>query len=72
MSRYCYQGKMIDVWADDDGGLWFYDENGKVQTVEEKHGRTNDDQRVVKNTGSDRSIIELFMLRYMPEFRTGS
>ena len=39
MSRFCYHGKMIDVWADNDGGLWYYDERGNAQTVEEEdHG----------------------------------
>lgn len=32
---YCYEGKQIDVWADNDGGLWFYDPDGHVQTVKE-------------------------------------
>lgn len=35
MSRYCYQGKVVDVWADNDGGLWFYDDNGHACTVKE-------------------------------------
>lgn len=35
MSRYCYQGKVVDVWLDNDGGLWFYDDNGHACTVKE-------------------------------------
>ena len=32
---YCYEGKQIDVWADNDGGLWFYNPDGHAQTVKE-------------------------------------
>ena len=32
---YCYKGKQIDVWPDNDGGLWFYDDNGHACTVKE-------------------------------------
>ena len=49
MSRYCYHGKMIDVWADNDGGLWFYDEKNHVVTVEED----NDSQRIDRTQHDD-------------------
>lgn len=32
---YCYKGKQIDVWPDNDGGLYFYADHGFAQTVKE-------------------------------------
>ena len=33
---YCYEGKQIDVWPNDDRGLWFYNpKTGHTQTVKE-------------------------------------
>ena len=32
---FCYGGKPVKVWPDNDGGLWFYDENRRAQTVRE-------------------------------------
>ena len=50
MSRFCYHGKMIDVWADNDGGLLYWDEDGKTQTVEE---RKYDSQRIDRTEHDD-------------------
>lgn len=49
MSKYCYQGKVVDVWADNDGGVWFYDENNRAITVEED----NDSQRIDRTEHDD-------------------
>ena len=32
---YHYKGKPITVHADNDGGLWFYDDRCRVRTVKE-------------------------------------
>lgn len=32
---YHYKGKPITVHADNDGGLWFYDDRSRVRTVKE-------------------------------------
>lgn len=32
---YCYKGKQIKVWPDNNGGLWFYDDIGHACTVKE-------------------------------------
>lgn len=31
---FCIEGKVVDVWPDNDGGLWYMDKNGPV-TVDE-------------------------------------
>jgi len=56
---YCYKGKQIDVWADNDGGLWYYDERGNAQTVEEEdHGmdRTEGQNATRRVAGPVRSV----------------
>ena len=32
---FCIEGKIVDVWADNDGGLWYWNENGCAATVDE-------------------------------------
>ena len=32
---YCVEGKAVDVWADNEGGLWYYDDRSKAVTLDE-------------------------------------
>ena len=33
---FCIDGKAVDVGADNDGGLWYYDSKGNAATLDEE------------------------------------
>ena len=32
---YCVEGKAVDVWADNEGGLWYLDDDNNSVTLDE-------------------------------------